>query len=53
MMQKTHPDKSPDYSEQFHLMRECHEMLKGGIPEPVPTHTATNLKQKNKQIERA
>jgi hypothetical protein len=40
LMQRTHTDKSPDYSEQFHLMRECHEMIKSGIPLPVPTHTA-------------
>jgi hypothetical protein len=52
MMQKTHPDKSPDYSEQFHLMRDCHEMLKGGIPEPKPTHSATIEKQKTNKIER-
>jgi hypothetical protein len=32
MMQRTHPDKSPDYLEQFHLMRECHEMIQAGIP---------------------
>jgi hypothetical protein len=38
MMQKTHPDKSPNYSEQFKLMRECHELIKSGIPLPVPTH---------------
>jgi len=39
MMQRTHPDKSPDYLEQFHLMKQCHEWIKSGIPLPVPTHT--------------
>lgn len=39
MMQRTHPDKSSDYQEQFHLMKQCHEWIKQGIPLPVPTHT--------------
>lgn len=39
MMQRTHPDKSIGYENEFKLMRECHEWIKNGIPLPVPTHT--------------
>jgi hypothetical protein len=39
MMQRTHPDKSNDYENEFKLMRECHKWIKSGIPLPVPTHT--------------
>jgi hypothetical protein len=39
MMQRTHPDKAPDYENEFRLMRECHEWVKSGIPLPVATHT--------------
>jgi hypothetical protein len=46
MMQRTHPDKSPYYAEQFKLMRECHEWIKQGIPTPEEAKNANNQKEK-------
>lgn len=46
MMQRTHPDKATGFEYEFNMMRECHEMIKSGISEPMPTHTATDTPNK-------
>jgi hypothetical protein len=40
LMQKTHPDKNAGFEEQFIQLKECHGLIKSGIPLPVQTHPA-------------
>jgi hypothetical protein len=48
MMQRTHPDKATGFEYEFKMMQQAHEMIKGGIPEPMPTHDATNTPAQQK-----
>jgi len=38
LMQKTHPDKTAGFEEQFMQMKQCLDLIKSGIPLPTPTH---------------
>lgn len=40
LIQKTHPDKVSGLDEQFKQLIECRDMIKSGIPLPVPANSA-------------
>lgn len=40
LMQKTHPDKTEGFEDEFIRMKQCSDWIKSGIPLPTPTHTS-------------
>lgn len=40
LMQKTHPDKAIGFELEFKQLKDALDLIKTGIPEPTPTHTA-------------
>lgn len=42
LMQRTHPDKATGYEAQFLQMKQCADLIKQGIPLPIPTHEQRN-----------
>lgn len=42
LIQKTHPDKCTGLGYQFKQMKQCIDMIRDGIPKPMPTHAAAD-----------